>query len=195
MAVFLFIFLGSALVTYLMPATFMASAELALPATNQTQRLSYTEILKQAARDLNLARVLGNRYGQTEGLREDRVLNLMLRSVQFRDHPASLQIRVYGRSPSECAQWADAVAQAAVNLMKTANAEASILKRAEIPSKPARPNVTVNLVAGAVIGAFLGTMAGGVGAKLAVGFDGKAPGGREATAKPSSSSDADAPSS
>ena len=46
-----------------------------------------------------------------------------------------------------------------------------IIDRAVAPLRPSRPNKALNLALGALVGIFLGTMAGGVGAKLAVGFN------------------------
>ncbi len=180
MAVFLLILLISAVITFTQPQTFMASARVLLP-TSDSSAADYfisTEVLKHVSQDLDLPNRLAQDYGEETQINEERVLNLLRRTVQLRppSRGAVLEIRAYGRTPKDCAELANAVAERAPGL-KSPSGFARLIERALPPTKPARPNVALNLVLGAVVGAFLGTMAGGVGAKLAVGFDGKAPGG------------------
>ena len=83
-----------------------------------------------------------------------------------------IEIRVYGRSPAECAQLANEIAETGVRQARHGSGPIRIVEQAVPPPRPSRPNKPLNLALGAVVGIFLGTMAGGVGAKLAVGVDG-----------------------
>jgi uncharacterized protein involved in exopolysaccharide biosynthesis len=180
MAVFLLIFIASALITFTQPQTFAATARVSLPGsdTSSADHFLSTTVLTNVSKDLDLANRLAREYGQTSELSEDRVVNLLLRSIQVQTSRGSniLEIRAYGRTPQNCAELANAVAERGAADYRSPSGFARLVDRALPPTKAARPNVPLNLALGAIVGAFLGTMAGGVGAKLAVGFDGKRPG-------------------
>lgn len=180
MAVFVLIFLASALITFMQPETFAASARVSLPSTDPATIdyfLSPT-VLNGVSKDLDLPNRLARDYGQNSPFSEDRVMSLLLRSVQLRPDRGTntLEIRAYGRTPQDCAALANAVAERGASDFKGPSGFIRLLDRAVPQVRPVRPNVALNLTLGAIVGAFLGTMAGGVGAKLAVGFDGKPPG-------------------
>lgn len=167
LGVFLFIFLGGALITYLMPATYVATARLHAPDPEVAQRMASTPFLEEVGNRLDLPRTMAARYGQTEPLEPRRVELLLRRAIRVIPNQQTeiVEIRASSHSPEESAQWANAVAAEAAeaNTVK-------ILETALPPARPARPNKGLNLVITALVGIFLGTMAGGVGAKLAVGF-------------------------
>lgn len=169
LGVFLFIFLGGALITYLMPATYVATARLHAPDPEVARRMASTPFLEEVGNRLDLPRTMAARYGQTEHLEPRRVELLLRRSIRVipNQQTATVEIRASTHSPEESAQWANAVA--AVAQADDANA-VKILETALPPARPARPNKGLNLAIAALVGIFLGTMAGGVGAKLAVGF-------------------------
>jgi uncharacterized protein involved in exopolysaccharide biosynthesis len=171
LGVFLFIFLGGALITYLMPATYVANARLHAPDPKVARRMASTAFLEEVGNRLDLPRTMADRYGQTEPLEPRRVELLLRRSVRVIPNPqtGSIEIRASSHSPEEAAQWANAVAAAAQADEANVNA-VKILEAALPPAQPARPNKGLNLAITALVGIFLGTMAGGVGAKLAVGF-------------------------
>jgi uncharacterized protein involved in exopolysaccharide biosynthesis len=136
--------------------------------------LQSAELLKQVSRELDLPTQFAARYGEKRPLDEKRVEDLLRRSVQVQRVPATdfIEIRVYSRFPAECARWANEIAETGA---RQARGPIRIIDKATPPLRPSRPNKPLNLALGAVVGIVLGTMAGGVGAKLAVGFDGKCP--------------------
>jgi uncharacterized protein involved in exopolysaccharide biosynthesis len=85
-----------------------------------------------------------------------------------------IEIHAHSVFPKEASELANAVAAAGVTAQpQSSRGPARMLEQAVPPVKPVRPNKPLNLALGAVVGIFLGVLAGGVGAKLAVGFDGR----------------------
>jgi uncharacterized protein involved in exopolysaccharide biosynthesis len=175
LAVFLFIFLGSALVTFILPETYTAKALVAAPDQAHLRLFQSTELLKDVSQQLNLPETFATRYGENNPLEDKRVEDLLRRSVQVRRLPKTdlIEIRVYSRSPAEGAQLANEIAETGARQARHGAEAIRIVEQAVPPLRPSRPNKPLNLALGAVVGIFLGTMAGGVGAKLAVGFDGQ----------------------
>ena len=175
LAVFLFIFLGSALVTFMLPETYSANARVVAPEAAHLQIFQSAELLKEVSQRLNLPETFAARYGENKPLGDKRVEDLLRRSVQARRLPGTdlIEIRVYSRSPAECAQLANEIAETGVRQARRGSEPIRIVEHAVLPRRPSRPNKPLNLALGAVVGVFLGTMAGGVGAKLAVGFGGQ----------------------
>ena len=173
-AVFLFIFLSSALVTFMLPETYSANARVAAPDAAQLQIFQSAELLKEVSQRLNLPETFAARYGENRPLGNNRVEDLLRRSVQARRLPGTdlIEIRVYSWSPVECAQLANEIAETGARQARHGSGPIRIVEQAVPPPRPTRPNKPLNLALGAVVGIFLGTMAGGVGAKLAVGFGG-----------------------
>ena len=171
LAVFLFIFLGSLLMTWMMPETYQSTARVSAPGAASLELFQSAELLKEVARRLDLPEKLAARYGDSRPLAAQRVEDILRRSVQVRGVRGTelVDISVSARSPTECAAWANEMAETGARQVRSAR----IVEQAAPPLKPSRPNKALNLVLGAVVGIFLGTMAGGVGAKLAVGFDGR----------------------
>ncbi len=172
-AVFLLILLGSALLTFLLPETYKAEARVMAPGATGLELLQSTELLRKVSERLNLPATLAARYGQNNPLEDKRVEDLLRRSIQVQRLPNSdlMRIRVYGRSPEECARWANEFAQTAVQVARQGSNSIQIVEKAAPPLTPSRPNKPLNLALGALVGFLLGIMAGGVGAKLAVGPD------------------------
>jgi uncharacterized protein involved in exopolysaccharide biosynthesis len=175
MAVFLFIFFGSALVTFMLPETYVASARVLAPHVANLQLLQSAQLLKEVSQKLDLPHHFAARYGESQPLEGKRVEDLLRRSVHVSRRPGSdlIEIRVYSPSPAECAQLANAIAETSAEKARQVSGSIKIVEQAQPPLRPSRPNKPLNLALGAVVGIFLGTMAGGVGAKLAVGFDGQ----------------------
>ena len=172
LAVFLFLFLGSALVTFMLPETYRANARVFAPDPAQLQQFQSAELLKEVSQRLNLPAIFAARYGENRPLGDKRVEDLLRRSVQFRRLSGTdlIEIRVYSRLPAECAQLANEIAETGASQSRHGSGPIRIVEKAVVPRRPSRPNKPLNLALGAVVGVFLGTMAGGVGAKLAVGF-------------------------
>ncbi len=175
MAVFLFIFLGSALLTFLLPETYAAKARVIGSEAAHLELFQSTELLKEVSQRLNLPETLAARYGENKPLAQERVEDLLQRSVQVRRLPGTevIEIRAQGRDPAECAQLANEIAETGARQAQHGSMPVRIIDRAVPPLRPSRPNKPLNLILGALVGIFLGIMAGGVAAKLAVGFDGK----------------------
>jgi uncharacterized protein involved in exopolysaccharide biosynthesis len=175
LTVFLILFLGSAAVTFMLPETYCAVARVLAPDANDLPLFQSAELLKQVSQELDLPTILAARYGENRPLADKRVEDLLRRSVLARPLPRSdlIEIRVYGPSPVECAQLANEIAETGVRQARQAARTIRIVDKARPPLRPSRPNKPLNLALGAVVGIILGTMAGGVGAKLAVGFEGQ----------------------
>jgi len=175
LAVFLFIFGAGGLVTFMLPAIYRANARVVAPDAAHLQLFQSAELLKGVSQQLNLPQVLAARYGETRPWEDKRVEDLLRRSVQVRRLPGTdlIEIRVDSRFPAECAEWANEIAETGARQARLGSGSIRIVERAVPPLRPSRPNRPLNLALGAVMGLFLGTMAGGVGAKLAVGFDGQ----------------------
>lgn len=173
MGVFLFIFLASALVTFMLPETYSATARVHAPQAAEVRMLQSPELLRQVAHQLDLPRTLAVRYGETKPLDEPRVEDLLRRSLAVRRVPGTdlVEIRAYSQSPSEAAEWANAIAEAGAKRDSQGSASLRLIDLAVPPKTPVRPNKPLNLAMGAIVGLLLGVMAGGLGAKLAVGFD------------------------
>ena len=171
MAVFLFIFLSSALVTWMMPETYRATARVVAPGEGSLGLFQSTELMREVSQQLNLPEKFAARYGERKPLDGKLVEDMLRRSVRVRRVRGTelIEISVYSRFPAECAQLANEIAETGTRHAQSAK----IAEPAAPPLRPSRPNKPLNLALGAVVGIFLGTMAGGVGAKLAVGFDGR----------------------
>jgi len=175
LAVFLFIFLSSAVVTFILPETYTAKALVVAPDAAHLQLFQSTELLKDVAQQLNLPETFAARYGESKPWEDKRVEDLLRRSVQVRrlSRTDRVEIRVYSRSPAEGAQLANEIAETGARQAGLGSGAIRIVEQAVPSLRPSRPNKPLNLALGAMVGIFLGTMAGGVGAKLAVGFDGQ----------------------
>lgn len=171
LAVFLFIFLGSALVTFMLPETFSANARVVAPEAADLQLLQSAELLTAVSHQLKLPETFAARYGEIKPWDDKRVEDLLRRSARVRRLRGTdlVDIQVYSRSPEEAAQLANEIAKQAQHTSRSIK----IIDQAAPPLRASRPNKPLNLALGAVVGILLGTMAGGVGAKLAVGFDGR----------------------
>ena len=82
--VFLFIVLGSAVVTYLLPETYSATARVRAPEAADLELFQSAQLLKQVSQQLNLPKTFAAAYGESEPLDEKRVEDLLRRSVQVR---------------------------------------------------------------------------------------------------------------
>jgi uncharacterized protein involved in exopolysaccharide biosynthesis len=174
--VFLMVFGGGALITWLLPESYLGVARVS-SATGQSEMFQNDKALHTVVLELNLERRFAARYHQQEPLSRERALDILRRSLEVRAIRGTprVEIRAYSHSPEEAALLANGVARAGIsNILAAAPQAQGKPEQIDIavPSrKPARPNKAVNLLLGALVGAFLGIMAGGVGARLAVGYD------------------------
>ncbi len=170
LAVFLFIFLGSAAVTFILPESYFAAARVLVPNASSIASLQSAQLLNSVARKLKLPESLAADYGDAKPWDEKRVEIFLRRSVmvQIVKPPDLIQIQAYSPSPEESARLVNAIAEEA----QQESPETRIIDRASPAFYAARPNKPLNLALGAAVGILLGILAGGVGAKLAVGFEG-----------------------
>jgi capsular polysaccharide biosynthesis protein len=103
-------------------------------------------------------------------------MELLRRVVQVRRIRGTelAEIRVEDLDRDEAAHLANSIARIGVTNAAAGNSTGStrleIIDLAIPSTKPSRPNKALNLALGALVGGFLGVMAGGVAARLAIGF-------------------------
>ncbi|HYG33220.1 MAG TPA: hypothetical protein VEC99_00460, partial [Clostridia bacterium] len=176
LAVFLVIFSGSAVVTYMLPETYQGVARVKVPDSEQGETFQSAATLSRVAEQLNLKQRWVQEYGEKEEPTKDQVVDKLRRTSEVRRLPdASLvEIRAFHNDPRQAADLANAIARIGASNIERASrqkVEVEVVDLATIAMKPVRPNKPLNLTLGALVGIFLGIMAGGVGARLAVGVD------------------------
>jgi uncharacterized protein involved in exopolysaccharide biosynthesis len=178
LSVFLLIEVGSLLVTFLMPRMFVGVARVLWSDAKAVEVFQSQPVLAAACKALDLPTSLAESYGGSNALSLEQSVDILRRNVQVRRLGSTgvVEIRGYSRSPSEAARLSNAVAEAGIDhLRQSQSSEQStgprLVEKAVPANKPDRPNVVLNLALGAIVGALLGVMAGGVGARLAVGYD------------------------
>jgi len=177
MAVLVLMLLGTALITYILPESFVGIALVRTTTPEQSNILEAKNVLAAVVEKLDLNHRFAQRYGQSEPLPPERTLALLQRETQVvRLRNADLtEIRTYSRSPTEAAEFANAIAQTGITNAVFARIQgqhnSSLIVDSAVPDfRPVRPNKTLNFALGALVGTVLGTMAGGVGARLAIGY-------------------------
>jgi capsular polysaccharide biosynthesis protein len=169
--------LGSALVTYLMPKTYAGVARVQLPNSKAMDVFRADATLQEVAEQLELSTIYAQRYGDAKKLSAERTLDILRRSYTVKrrwsgEHPVA-EILVYDLDRRAAARMANTIAETGLSHVGYATEEqkeAALLERAIPARKPARPNWILNLALGAIVGTLLGLMAGGVGARVAVGL-------------------------
>jgi uncharacterized protein involved in exopolysaccharide biosynthesis len=175
MVVFMIVFGGSALITFLLPVSYMSSARARAASPGQIAVFQSEPVLGAVADELDLRSEFARRYGETEPLDQEKTIQILRRSLRVRPVRGAdlVEIRVFSHDPDEAARLANAVARkgAASSAFKTPrkSGENGVVELAIPSRKPARPNKALNLALGALVGLLLGAFAGGVGARLAVG--------------------------
>jgi capsular polysaccharide biosynthesis protein len=174
LGVFLVVFVAGGVITFMLPERYVTAARVRAATTEELELFRASDTLARVAEQLDLSHAFAQRYGQTEPLSSERTLDIVRRALQVRRIRGTelAEIRVTSLSPGEAAQLANAVAQVGVsNAVKAAavNAgKAAVIELAVPPSSPVRAHKAFNLVLGALVGAVLGILAGGVGARLAI---------------------------
>jgi len=177
LAVLLVMLLATALITFIMPESFVGVARVRTTTPEQIEIFQSRSVLLAVAEQLNLPRRFAQRYGESEPLSLDRTFDLLRREVQVRRvrNADITEIRAYSLIPSEAAEFANAIAQTGItNALFTAandrNTSPRILDLAVPDLKPVRPNKPLNFALGTLVGSVLGIMSGGVAARLALGY-------------------------
>lgn len=177
-AVFILVFATGALITFFLPETFLSTARVRAATPAQVEAFKSPATLAALAEQLDLNRTLGQRYGDSQPLTTERTVNILSRMLRVRPIPKSdlAEIRVYSLDSAEAAYLANAIAKAGLSSAaytnQTPGTPGEIIDAAVPSQKPARPNRALNLYLSACVAALLGVFAGGVGARLAVGFGG-----------------------
>ncbi len=176
LAVFLLVFLAGAAITFTLPETFVGVARVRAAGPEQLAAFSSPANLQAVAQRLELSRTYARRYGESEPLSQGRTTDILRRTLQVRRIPGTglAEIRVYSLSSGEAAEIANAIAESGTANKQVFPPEGHgsplvIIDRAVPALKPVRPNKPLNLTLAAVVGIVLGVMAGGVGARLALG--------------------------
>jgi len=175
-AIFLVIFLSSALITFILPESFTSVARVRAATDKQMESFQSTEVLMSVIDRLELRKEYAKRYGESEPLSTERTLELVRRVVQVRRIRGAelVEIRVEDLDREEAAHLANSIARTGISIAVFAaqegHARSEIIDLAVPSLKPSRPNKVLNLALGALVGGFLGVMAGGVAARLAIGF-------------------------
>ena len=169
LVVFLLIFLSGAVVTFIRPESYTAVARVIAPEAAQLQLLQSAALLKAVSQQLKLSEALAARYGEHQPWDDKRVEDFLRRTLRVRRLPGTdvINIRADSRSPTEAAQLANEIAAQA----QRDSGSIRLIDKAVPALRPSRPNKPLNLALAGMVGLALGIMAGGVGAKLAVGFD------------------------
>ncbi|HWH70034.1 MAG TPA: hypothetical protein VNT26_11660, partial [Candidatus Sulfotelmatobacter sp.] len=116
LAVFLCVFGGSALITFLLPETFVSVARVRIAAAEQAGNFQSPATLGAVAEQLDLNRALGQQYGERKPLPTERTVDLLRRSLLVAPVRGTnlVEIRVYNHSPTEAARLANAIAQTGI---------------------------------------------------------------------------------
>jgi len=175
LAVFLVVFLSGALITFMLPESYAAVARVRVISPELREHIASDEVLLRAAEETGLRRYLTEQYAESQPLSDERLLQAIRRSVQVRPIPRTdiVEIRAYSLSPRGAADLANTIAKDAQRAGSPSPpaGRIQIIETAVPPRQPARPNKPLNLFLSAAVGIVLGVMAGGVGARLAVGYD------------------------
>jgi uncharacterized protein involved in exopolysaccharide biosynthesis len=118
-------------------------------------------VLEPAMERLNLARRWGPRHG-VDRLPAWETIKLLQSSLDLRQTPNTslIEIRVYDEHGQEAAEIANAIAETYRSVRTSSRIE--IIDRAEPSRRPARPDVALNLLIGAVVASILGAGAAGL---------------------------------
>jgi len=174
-AVFLLVLIASVLVTYLMPEAFQGVARIKVVPVGkapdaEVNDLSFlmTEaetirsevVLAKVVQVLDLNSRWGKRYNNGLRLTVADSVNLLQRNLDVRPvrNTALLEIRVYGDSPSQCAEIANyiTVAYREHAMSAAVPVRVEVLDPAQPAARPVRPNKPLNIAIGAVVGLVLG---------------------------------------
>jgi len=177
LAVLFLMLLGTALITFILPESFVGVARVRTATPDQGEIFQSRAVLEKVVEHLDLSRRFAQRYGESEPLSLDRTLDLLRRELQVRRirNAEITEIRAYSHIPAEAAEFANAIAQTgitnAVFTSAAGNTGAPRIIELALPGfKPVRPNKPVNFALGTLVGSLLGIMAGGVAARLALGY-------------------------
>ena len=149
--VLLLMLLGTALITFTLPESFVGVARVRTTTPDRAEIFQSKAVLAIVVEQLDLTRRFAQRYGVGEPLSLDRSLYLLRRELQVRRirNAEITEIRAYSRIPKEAAEFANAIAQTGItNAVFTSSAvdtgSPRILELAVPGFKPVRPNKLLN---------------------------------------------------
>jgi hypothetical protein len=183
--VFLLVFGAAALITALLPESFVSVARIKLtpnapetPETNgppsipkiydpyfirtECEVIQSEEILGPVIKALTLNQRWARYFGQGQRLKSAESLALLKSQLDVRPVPDTslIAIQVYSQKPDEAAKLANEIAQSYLNHNAEGPFQVEIVDPASPTLRPIRPNKPLNLVLGAILGLVLGTVAG-----------------------------------
>ena len=176
LAVFLTVFVTTAVITASLPRTYVSVARIQVeraqgnrfgdplpfdPFFVQTEFevIRSREVAMSVVERLGLTQRWAERYGTQSD--SDAVTQLIQRlDVRQTRNTSLIEIRFYSERPEEAAEIANAIAGAYHE--KRPENQVSIVDRAQRSERPVRPNVPQNLAIGALVGAVLGLLTAGL---------------------------------
>ncbi len=182
------IFLGcvlvSAVVSFLLPNTYMASARLVIPfvaeqdaetptpntyrapspdfVQTEVQVLRSLDFLKKASANLDLPKRWGKKFNSGTALSDDRTAALLQQMIEVEFVPRSpvVVIRCYSDSATEAAEIVNNLVDTYFN--QQPESRIKVIEHPVVPKHPFRPNRPLNIFIGAVVGTVLGLLVGGI---------------------------------
>jgi serine/threonine protein kinase/capsular polysaccharide biosynthesis protein len=178
------VFGAAALITALLPRSFLSIARVKVTSTaadsentsKSKRRSTYDpylvqtemeviqsdQILGPVIENLDLKEKWGKRYGADGSLTMAETTTLLKRLLDIRPvrNTSLIAIRVHAEKPDEAAALANEIAQVYRDHDDSGALRVEIVDRASPARRPSRPNMPLNLAIGLVLGLVLGTVAG-----------------------------------
>lgn len=158
--------LTTMVVTFLVPETFASTARIAVQvaATSdiaiEAAKIQSRNILEQVAINLDLGKEWGRKYKQPNALSPERTYAILKGSVVVRQqrNTALIEIQVFSDNRAEAAMIANNIAAVYRNSVSGSSNPGTklavqIIEDAEPNSKPVRPNISLNITLGLLLGA------------------------------------------
>jgi capsular polysaccharide biosynthesis protein len=146
MAVFLLVFITAALITFILPESFLAIARAQLPpAAGSTLSSNQFAAVVEAS---GLNDTWGRRYADGGPLHTEESVRLLQRRaiISKLGNTELVEVKAFSEQPAEAANLANALAEELVR------GGGQVIDRAVPPRMPARPNKPLNLTMGAIAG-------------------------------------------
>ncbi len=169
--VFVLSVLATSIITFLLPKAYVGDARVKIisapPLQDYNPYLVQNEIqlirsivVPKVADALNLSERWGRRFANSRTLTRDETWGLMEHSLDIAPvgNTILVDVRFYSQFPREAAEIANKIAEIYCTLPPGHRGE--IVRLAEPPSRPVRPNVPLNILIGVVTGGVIGIFTG-----------------------------------
>ena len=191
-AVFLLVFITSMVVTFILPETYAGTSQIMLKSNKATihgepptydpysiqtaiEVIQSQSVLEPVIEELDLNEIWGKKYNAGVKLKTADTLQLLKQRLELAPvgNTMIVSIKVYSEDRDEAAQIANEIPKSYVTYLyrddKLTNNSPSaplLVEIAKPGNRPVRPNKPLNIVVGAVAGILLGSIAGGIIARL-----------------------------